>query len=215
MKRPSFRPVLTVGVVGLVLLPLLVTFGFKRSQMEVEVYRQRLRELSEEYTSLRQIYNDAVRRTAVTELVVAGPSLEVAIRTADGAERRIPTSFDPRREIYVDYVVAGGRLWIRRLFDARTPPEEGLVIDAQWTQIDWTAPDVRYGKAVYRRLDEGRWVVTVTGDGSLGLARSDPDADVVLAPAPPVRDFEQIETEVTDAIDRISNAAVLQRIFTP
>lgn len=215
MKHLSMRPLLTVGVIGLVLLPLLVTFGIKRSQMEVEVYRHRLRQLSEEYASLRDVYNDAVRRTAVTELVVEGTTLEVAICTADGTEQRISTPFDPNREIYVDYVVAGGRLWIRRLFDAQTPPSEGLLIDPQWSAVDWVAPDARFGKAVYRHLDPGRWIVTVTGDGALGLARQDPDHDIDLAPAPPVRDFAQIETEVAEAVDRISHATVLKEMLMP
>ena len=215
MKRLPTRPLFTTAVIGLLLLPLLVTFGLKRSQMEVEVYRQRLRELSGEYETLRRTYNAAVRRTAVTELVVEEGALEVAIRTADGAERRIPTPFDPREEIYVDYIVAGGRLWIRRLFDASTRPDDGLVIDPQWAKIAWDAPDVRYGKAVYRRLDPGRWIVSVTGDGSLGLAPKIPGESTALEPAPPVRDFAQIETEVADVVDRISNATVLQKILTP
>lgn len=215
MTRLIRRPVVTTALVGCILLPLLITFGLKRSQMEVEVYRDRLRRLSHEYEDLRNTYNEAVRRTAVTELVVEAGTLEVAIRTADGVERRLPTPFDPREEIYVDYVVAGGRLWIRRLFDARTSPEEGLLIDPQWTHVAWDASNVRYGKAVYRQLDPGRWIVSVTGDGSLGLARRAPDEDVALHPAPPVRDFAEIETEVAAAMDRISHADVLRKILTP
>jgi len=213
MKR--LRPMLTAMFVGLFLLPLLVTFGIKRSQMEVEVYRQRLRELSDEYEVLRQTYNDAVRQTAVTELVVKGNTLQVAICTADGAEKVIPTPFDPRQEIYVDYIVAGSRLWIRRVFDAHTPPSKGLLIDPQWTQIDWDTPSVRHGKAVYRRLDPGRWIISVTGDGALGLALQTPDEKATLVPSPPVRDYTQLETEVTEAVDRITNATVLHRILAP
>ena len=215
MTRPLRRPLFTLAMVGCILLPLLITFGLKQSQMEVEVYRDRLRILSGEYEDLRRTYNDAIRRTAITELVVDEGKLEVAIRTADGAERRIPTPFDPREEIYVDYVVAGGRLWIRRLFDAHTSPVEGLVIDPQWADVAWDAPDMRYGKAVYRQLASGRWVVSVTGDGSLGLAPRTPGEDITLQPAPPVRDFEEIETEVTAAIDRISHAEVLKKILAP
>jgi len=101
--------------------------------------------------------------------------------------REIPTSFNPEGEIYIDYVVVGGRLWIRRVFDAQTPPAEGLVIDPHVAEIDWSGDTVNVGKAVYRRLDEGRWVVTVTGNGSLGLAPAEGDAPA-LTPPPIVRE---------------------------
>lgn len=59
------------------------------------------------------------------------------------------------------------------------------MIDPVLERINWQAPGLAVGKAVYRRLDEGRWVVTVTGDGSLGLARQDePDPASPLSPPP-------------------------------
>jgi hypothetical protein len=96
----------------------------------------------------------------------------VAIRDASGAVRTIETPFDPSREIYVDFVVLDGRLWIRRVFDDRTPPEQGVLIDPALAEIDWSEDEAAHGKATYRALGPGRWIVSVTGDGSLGLARS-------------------------------------------
>ena len=99
-------------------------FGYRylRADVEAEVYRDRLRALAEEYESLRGTYNEAVRRTAVTELLVHDGRLRVRVRSVAGVLREIETPFDPRQEVYVDYVVMDGRLWIRRVFDAWTPP---------------------------------------------------------------------------------------------
>ncbi|MCA9519896.1 MAG: hypothetical protein KC609_02945, partial [Myxococcales bacterium] len=67
----------------------------------------------------------------------------------------------------------------------------------------WSAEGASHGKAAYRALEPGRWVVDVTGDGSLGLARRDDEGPVRLAPAPPVRDFEPIEDEVGERLGSI------------
>ena len=68
------------------------------------------------------------------------------------------------------------------------------------------------GKAVYRRLHDGRWIVTVSGDGSLGLAHLDPgEPEPELAPPPPVKSYEQVEAELGARIERIGPAQVLRR----
>ena len=177
---------LGLGALGAALL------GYRsvRADLRAEVYRDRLEQMVGQYESLRTVYNAAVRRTAVTELLVRDGRLWAQVRTAEGVTRRIETPFDPNGEIFVDYLVLDGRLWIRRVFDAGTPPQEGLVIDPEADAVDWSGTGEVYGKAVYRRLGDGRWVVTVTGDGSLGLARADAPAD--LSPAPGVRDYEQV-----------------------
>src|SRR5690554_4211377 len=55
--------------------------------------------LRQSYEQLRQTYNEAVAKTAVTELVVEDGTLCVTIRTAEGVDRTIPTPFDPSKEI--------------------------------------------------------------------------------------------------------------------
>jgi hypothetical protein len=186
----------------------LAGFRLLRSGVTAEVYRSRLEVLADDYASLRERYDTAVRRTAVTELLVRDGRLSVTVRTAEGVQQTIPTPYDPSREVYIDYVVVDGRLWIRRVFGEDTPPREGIVVDPRLAHVDWNAPGASHGKAAYRALEEGRWVVTVTGDGSLGLAPADGEP-IELSPPPPVQRFEPVEGEVDDALRRIGPAEVL------
>ncbi len=206
---------ITVAV-GILLLCVIIAVGYRWASMQVEldIYRERLAGLSNEYESLRAMYNQAVRKTAVTELIVKDGRVSLAIRTIRGVDRVIDTPFDPSQEIYCDYALLDGRLWIRRVYDARTPPSKGLVIDDSLEQVDWNNPAARYGKAVYRSLSEGRWIVTVTGDGSLGLAKSDTNTNVMLAGPPPVRDYDQIDKQIDEEMSRVTVGDVLKRIFS-
>lgn len=180
------------------------------SSIEAEIYRSRLQELSRDHARLREQYNDAIRKTAVTELQVKDGRLDVVIRTADGQLQRIETSFDPSNEIYVDYVVVDGRLWIRRIFDSQTPPGRGLLIDPHFIDVSWDAENARHGKAVYRALGEGRWIVTVTGGGALGLARRRDDDDMGLAAPPALREYRPVSEEVHAAMREIGVGEVVQ-----
>jgi hypothetical protein len=207
MRR--FRPIQFVqGVVVLVMVAAAAGLGYRfvRADLAASVYRERLENLATEYEDLRTTYNEAVRRTAVTELVVADGELSVHVRSAAGVLNDIPTPFDPSGEIYVDYVVLDGRLWIRRVFDARTAPGDGLVIDPVVAEVDWDSEAARHGKAVYRRLGEGRWVVTVTGHGSLGLERADGPAELV--PAPEVNEYAEETEQADDEVGRLGPADV-------
>jgi len=203
--------------IDVLLLCVIAAVGYRlvRSKVELDVYRDRLAGLANDYEALRSAYNEAVARTAVTELIVKDGRLSLAIRTIQGVDRVIDTPFDPAREIYCDYVLLDGRLWIRRVYDSRTPPSKGLVIDSSLEQVNWNDPAARYGKAVYRSLDEGRWIVTVTGDGSLGLAKTDAKAEVVLSGPPPVRDYEQIKKQIDDRMADVTAGDVLKRLVAP
>ncbi len=179
-----------------------------RSRAEAAVYRQRLEDLADRHAGLVSRYNEAVRRTAVTELLVREPaatgeppSLAIRVRTVAGVDREIQTPFDPRAEIFVDFVVRDGRVLIRRIFDEWTPPSLGLVIDGSLGTVDWEAEGVRLGKAVYRSLQPGRWTVSVSGAGALDLAWAGPidAAAAVLAATATVEDFREIDSEVRDA----------------
>ncbi len=201
--------------IGALLLCVIVGVGYRLAYVNVErdIYRDRLAGLSTEYESLRTLYNQAVRKTAVTELLVENSKLSVVIRTMEGLDRVIDTPFDPMREIYCDYVLLDGRLWIRRVYDANTPPNRGLVIDDNLEHVNWNDSAARHGIAVYRSLSEGRWVVTVTGGGSLGLVKADAKADVRLSAPPPVLDFDQIEKEINEAVAHVSVGDVLKRLL--
>lgn len=214
MVHSGLRLATRIGLLAVLLLASVAAYHFARAQVEAEVYRDRLAAAGEQYESLRTRYNRAVSRTAVTELRVHDGRVDVVVKNAAGEVEVIPTSLDPNREVYVDYVVLDGRLWIRRVFDSATPPDQGQTIDSRLVNIDWDEKHLVYGKATYRRLAEGRWVVTVTGDGSLGLARRD-EADtqpVDLATAPPVADFDA-EEEAMAAGDAIGAREVLQRVL--
>lgn len=171
----------------------LMGYRFVRADLAAHVYRERLEALAQDYETLRTSYNDAVRRTAVSEMIVKEGKLSVRIVNDAGVVREVPTPYDPSGEIFVDFIVVDQRLWIRRVFDARTRPDEAVVIDPEFADVDWDSPQTAYGKAVYRRLGEGRWVVKVSGDGSLSLGRAEGDAR--LASAPRLKDYKQAEAE--------------------
>ena len=187
------KRILAIAMVAVLGGAVWIGLDLLRTRNAAERYRQQLAELDNDYRQLRETYNEAVARTAVTELLVEGGRVNVVIRTAEGELKRIETPFDANAEIYVDYVVLGNRLWIRRVFDNSTPPNDAVVINPVLKDVDWNASHAQYGKAVYRQLAEGRWVITVTGDGSLGLARADAEEPISLAPPPTVRDYDPIE----------------------
>lgn len=199
------------AITMLVLLGLAGFTGYRLVQSRItgDIYRQRLVTLHENYEQLRSVYNQAVRKTAITELLVHDGRVDVVVRDAAGEVATIQTPYDPGREIYVDYVVVNGRLWIRRVFDARTPPSEGVLVDPQLGDIDWDADGAVHGKAAYRTLTDGRWIVTVTGDGSLGLTKCDDCGPVELANAPAIRDYSPIE-EAAAAVESITPVDVLR-----
>jgi len=205
--------ILTTTVLLVVSL-LAVALGYRllRAGAVEDIYRDRLNTLAASHAQLAQRYNTAVRQTAVTELVVSDDHrLSVRVRTADGTLRSIPTPFDPATEIYVDYALRDGRLWIRRVFDEHTPPSEAVQINPALASLDWDEQTLKYGKAVYRGgLTPGVWTVTVTGAGSLGLSKSDSSTD--LAASVPVSEFSQVREELDRQISDISLADVLTRI---
>lgn len=183
-------------------------YRFVKADVASRIYERRLEELALDYKQLVDVYNDAVRRSAVTELVVKGSELSVRVRTIEGQTKSIPTPYDPRGEIYVDFVVLDGRLWIRRIFDSKTAPGEGLVIDPAIATVAWNADGTpkstdegtraSVGKAVYRALSDGTWVVTVSGDGSLGLTKLEPGQEARLVVRPLIKDYQQIQAEATE-----------------
>ena len=189
-------------------------FGYRVLESDVasDIYRERLADLGAEHDALISQYNDAVRRSAVTELVVEDGSLSVVVRTLDGTLNEIETPYDPSGEIYVDFAVVGGRLWVRRVFDAHTAPSAGVVVDPKVADLDWDAPGATFGKAVYRSLGEGRWVVTVSGDGSLALTQAVEGAATDLDGAPRVRDYAEFERTLDEELERITLADVWGRL---
>jgi hypothetical protein len=174
------------------------------ARLTADVYRARLQDVSRQYEQLRTDYNALARRTAITELVVEGDRLRVSVRGATGEIETIETGLDPRKEIFVDYLVLNGQLWIRRVFDEDTPPGQGTFVDPRLVQVDWSDAGARYGKAAYRPLGEGRWIVTMTGDGSLGLERQRADSPRPLEIPAPLLEPEPVERELDAALEHVS-----------
>ncbi|RMH14053.1 MAG: hypothetical protein D6695_02295 [Planctomycetota bacterium] len=213
MANPRLTTIFaTTAAAGFGVGAALLGYHLIRADITKAVYRQRLEDVAAQYESLRDRYNQAVRRTAVTELLVEDGRLSVRIRNAAGVIKVIPTDFDPTAEIYVDYAVVDGRLWIRRIFDALTPPTRGLVIDPRLADIDWDDELATFGKAVYRSLDDGRWVITASGDGSLALQRASEEPTNLAAPLR-LGSFEELETELQEEIARIGPADIWRQLW--
>lgn len=174
-----------------------------REEVTTRIYRQKLDALASEYASLADHYNHAVRQSAITELEVQEDSLTVIIRTVDGDIKRIPTPYHPAREIFVDYILSDGRIWIRRVFDGRTPPEQATIIDPVWEVIDWKKMGLNYGKAIYRSLEPGIWSIQVSGNGALSLERSPVSSVADLQAAPVIRSYEEIRIDLDQDLKEI------------
>lgn len=217
-----------IGAAGLGAVALIGLAGLRlaRADAAERVYRQRLEALAGDYEDLRAAYNRAVRRTAVTELVVKDGTVTALVRTAHGPVAEIPTGADPSREVYVDFALLDGRVWIRRVFDSSTRPEDATIIDPRLAEIDWdgrerprrTEPGspsraTAIGQAVYRTLGEGRWVVRVSGDGALGLERVPEDAVVALEEAPAVWDFDEVQGEVRERVGEVGWREALEAVL--
>ncbi len=229
-RLPRFRPsdwLLTALSLALVAATMFVGWKLVRADVEARIYQDRLATLASDYRELAERYNDAVRRSAVTELVVDRGTVWALLRTAEGAVAVIETPYSPDGEIFVDYVVRDGRLWARRLYDQDTPPAQGFVLDDAFT--GWTFPNdetTSVGKTVYRPLSDGIWLVRVTGNGSLSLERTadlpdggidtirqqaEQNAELVRAPA--VRDFDEWLQQPPDPERPIGTRDIWRALF--
>jgi len=192
-------------------------FFWIREEVTTRIYREKLQDLSQEYAALADRYNHAVKQSAVTELEVTQDSLSVVIRTIEGTIRRFDTPYNPKNEIFVDYIVGNGRIWIRRIFDESTPPEDAMVIDPLWEVVDWKMSGLDYGKIVYRSLEPGLWSIQVSGNGSLSLEPVDSSRIASLQAAPDLRRFEEIRLSLDREVENISLGDIFQfciNIFT-
>ena len=207
----SITALAILGAVGVISIAALRS---ARSNAAQRLYKERLTEIADDYETLRSRYNQAVRETAVTEILVEDRAVSVTIRTIEGQTKTIPTPFTADREIYVDFALVAGRLWIRRVFDADTPPSKAVVIDPDLADIDWQSENAKVGQAVYRALAEGRWIVTTTGDGSLALTQVPKDAQITLAPPPELDSFDELETQIEREVANISLKDVMSSLIS-
>lgn len=185
----------------------LAGYQWAKSAVAQDIYRDRLTEIERDYRDLAEQYNQAVTPRPVTELLVEDGIVCVIVRKGNGEIVRLPTRFNAwENELFVDYALIDGRLVIRRVFDDYTPArsDKALVVDPDLVEVDWDNPAIPYGKAIYRsRMADGRWIISVTGDGSLGLKQVDENAKVDLATQPPVKDYAPVNEQAHAAIDAI------------
>ena len=185
---------------------MIVGWQWCKQEVAEQIYRERLAAVHHEYSALLERYETLARKTAITELLVENSQVAVVIRSEMGELLRMDTDLNPANEIYVDYIFLEGRLWIRRIFDNKTKPEDGFYLDPRLIGIDWTedASKDAFGKAVYRQLSPGRWVVTTTGNGALGLALVDADAALEIQQPVQFLPDDQWETALEDPLADIT-----------
>ncbi|MFI4862534.1 MAG: hypothetical protein ACIAXF_17855 [Phycisphaerales bacterium JB063] len=192
----------------------LAGYQWARASVAKDVYRDRLSTVQQEYAQLADQYNQAVTPKPVTELLVRDGEISVIIREGDGTTRTIETPYLADREVFVDYALIDGRLLIRRIFDENTAPSYATMIDADLVNVDWDDEAALFGKAIYRRLDDGRWVISVTGDGSLGLKRLEPGEEAELTHRPGVQEFAPVTPPTQDDIEAIGFREVWRELFS-
>lgn len=182
-------------------------YQWARANVAKDIYRDRLTSLQAEYEDLAQEYNQAITPRPVTELLVEDGTVCVIVRKGDGELVRVPTTFNAwEDELFVDYALVDGRLLIRRVFDEHTAArsDKAVVIDPDLVEVDWQDPGIPFGKAIYRsRMADGRWIISVTGDGSLGLKQVSEDIAVTLTAEPEVKKFEPIDERADEAVEKI------------
>ena len=220
MLNGLYRWLRVAGTLGLVGVCCVALWRQSRGNIAAAIYRQRLQEVSRRYSQLADMYNDAVRKTAVTELVLEDGRLSVVVRTAAGVVETIPTHLDASQEVHVEYLVQDGKLWIRRVYTLSDPDPGGrahasvAMINPGLAEPPWSSDPNLQGLSVFRKeLSEGRWMVTATGNAALALKKLPPGQRCELASPPEVRDFATIEKEVDDELARLGLADIAQNLF--
>jgi len=204
----------SLAILSAVAITAVVGLKIAKSEAANQVYQSRIADLSTDYESLANKYNQAVRQTAVTELIVKDRKITVVIRTIEGEQETIETPCNADKEIYVDFALIAGRLWIRRVFDADTPPSQATIINPKLANVDWDSDGALVGQAVYRQLDEGRWIVNAAGDGVLTLTKIPEDQIVNLSPPPTIKTYQEVQSQVDEQLEKITWRDVLASVFT-
>lgn len=179
---------------GFLVIILIVGYHFIKARMMVKHYREGVAEITAKYQTLvdeynvaadkfnqlKTRYNEVLARTIVTELKVEDKKCSVILSNSEGVIVELPVELNLDKEVFVDYILFGNRLFIRRVFDSGTAPEraedifrEQKVRDYMPQEIDWADPQFRHGKSIYRKLGEGSWMITVTGGGALDIDRKE------------------------------------------
>ncbi|MFK7790124.1 MAG: hypothetical protein AB8C95_11615 [Phycisphaeraceae bacterium] len=212
-------------MVKLVFLPLSIValciasvagYQWAKANVAQDIYRDRLTSLQADYQDLAEQYNQAITPRPVTELFVEDGKVCVIVRKGDGELVRVPTPFNGwENDVYVDYVLADGRLLIRRVFEIKDGQDTSkpVQVDSDLVDVQW-GEAVPFGKAIYRsKMEDGRWVVSVTGDGSLTLKRVGDEVEVNLATQPRVEKFSPVDQRADEAVEQIGVGDVWKHLM--
>ncbi|MEM9020615.1 MAG: hypothetical protein AAGC44_08630 [Planctomycetota bacterium] len=205
MKPTLFNTAVLVVAAGLLAIATAVGYKWAKASMAKDIYRDRLVQAQAEYQDLAQQYNQAITPRPVTELLVDEGRVCVVVRK--GKETvTVPTDFDVREnQVYVDYLLEDNRLLIRRVFEfnriTAVPPDKVVYVDPELLEVDWDPESTPYGLALSSsNLTDGRYIISVTANGSLGFEKIDDDAPIDLADRPYIREFDPAEEQAdTDA----------------
>lgn len=205
MAQRLFLPFALLGL----LVAAFAGYQWARSNVAQDIYRDRLIGLQDDYRALAQRYNQAVTPRPVTELLVEDGIVCLGVRKGDGELVRIPTDFDVRQnQVYVDYLIVDQRLLIRRAFEFHpvnaVPADKVVYVDQELLDIEWDPERIPYGKALScRGLEDGRYIISVTGDGSLGMKQIALDAAITLQTHPPLEEFHPVDEQTKSDIAAI------------
>ncbi|MEX2213962.1 MAG: hypothetical protein WD768_07530 [Phycisphaeraceae bacterium] len=207
----------TVAFILLVVGALLLGYWVIHGHLASQVLRDRIETLAKDYESLRNNFNEAVKKTVVTEfLVQEDGTICVVFVSADGSEQTRPTPYKRGAEVYADYIIKqDGRLLLRRVYDQLTAPIKGVSINTEYQTIEnWKEKEVIGGIAASGQLNEvGRWVVKVSGQGAMLLTKADDkEPRVPLLVAPTVKDYSQVTQEVDASIGNIGPGDVFKAL---
>ncbi len=198
---------LTLAILGLATL---AGYQWAKASVAQDIYRDRLSHLQQDYQQLATQYNQAVTPRPVTELLVEEGIVCLAVRKGDGQVVRIPTTFNVRlNRVYVDYLLVDQRLMIFRAFEFNTvnavPPDKVVTIDPALLDLEGDLERVPFGKSLScRNLPDGRYLISVTGDGSLGLKPVSADEPIQLTTHPPIKEFAPVDEQAHDEVESIT-----------
>lgn len=177
---------------------------FNQLNTDYNVLTDQYNNLANQFNALADQYNEAIVPRPVTELFVEDGKVCLAVRLGDGRVIRKQTDFDVQaNQVYVDYVVVDQRLLIRRAFEfnktTAVPPDKVVYIDEELLDIDWDIDTIPYGKALScSKLVDGRYIISVAGNGSLDLKKVADEAEVELEAEPIIKQYAPVSKRVED-----------------
>ncbi|MEO1335603.1 MAG: hypothetical protein AAFV29_08155, partial [Myxococcota bacterium] len=81
--------------------------------------------------------------------------------------------------------------------------------------VDWSNAQVKRGVTVYRGgLTDGRWLISVSGNGALDLVKAEGPTPELMAGPPVIRKFDGMTQQLDRRLARVQTGEILQRLQT-